>query len=747
MRHSLALAVAAVTGMGISQVHGATANFIGGSVEGNRGLGTTSWTDPANWQDGYIPQEGDKVVMLSRRSGENDTDWVRAVLAGPTIIDSLEIVADVDIGGSTSTPLTLTSGRLNRLMTTGSFSIDVPIVLGSNSLWTHEGIVNQDSQIVVNRSLTGDVSLELRGNANWTGSNNWAAYSVATDNGTIALTGPGSTLTISRGAELSFSHTATMTDRLANDMPVHLDNGRLAFSGVSNTASTETIGDLRLSGRNYITTTRSGSGTAFLDAASLTRDNRATLVVRNADLGTQGGLRVASGIPMTDGMIAPWLVTSTSTATQAEISFAAYDETKGVISLPFTSRTQNDFSSAANDEIVYLIRDTSLNTDHPTLAGDMTVKALKVGKAMTIGGTGTLTISSGGLIARDGTQTINVPVAFGAEAVIYSTDNAGYTVLNLNGPVSGSNGMTIFGGAGVYLGSAANTFSGPVTVNHGTLTINGAAGLTDGVGLTRGEGIVLPVHLGTAGVLNLNGRNQRIGGLDGTGRMLSHNTNASSLIIVRDDARISRFSGNIAGASAPAASGLSLIKQGNGTQILAGSLNYGGTTTIDGGLLQIDGTLEAGSGEVIVNAGGTLGGNGVILRSVVSSGSIAPGASVGSLTVDSLSLESGSVLDWEVGDEGVDLLTVTGLLEINGPVTLNVSAAGTLGEGTYTLMTFGSLEGLLSDITFGSVPGGYAYDLQQGLDSINLVVMVPEPSALALVGLAVPVLLRRRRRS
>src|SRR5690606_24930083 len=72
MRHSLALAVAAVTGMGISQVHGATANFIGGSVEGNRGLGTTSWTDPANWQDGYIPQEGDKVVMLSRRSGEND---------------------------------------------------------------------------------------------------------------------------------------------------------------------------------------------------------------------------------------------------------------------------------------------------------------------------------------------------------------------------------------------------------------------------------------------------------------------------------------------------------------------------------------------------------------------------------------------------------------------------------------------------------------------------------------------------
>src|SRR5690606_38320173 len=214
------------------------------------------------------------------------------------------------------------------------------------------------------------------------------------------------------------------------------------------------------------------------------------------------------------------------------------------------------------------IRDTSLNSDHPTLAGDMTVKALKVAKAMTIGGTGTLTISSGGLSARDGTQTINVPVAFGAAAVIYATDNAGYTLLNPNTPVSGSDGMTVFGGSTVSLGSASNTFTGPVTVNHGTLNINGATGLTDGVGLTRGGGVVLPVYLGTAGTLNVNGRDQRIGGLDGTGRLVSHNTNASTLIIVRDDASVSRFSGNIAGTSA-AASGLSLIKQGNGIQILA----------------------------------------------------------------------------------------------------------------------------------------------------------------------------------
>lgn len=61
-----------------------------------------------------------------------------------------------------------------------------------------------------------------------------------------------------------------------------------------------------------------------------------------------------------------------------------------------------------------------------------------------------------------------------------------------------------------------------------------------------------------------------------------------------------------------------------------------------------------GTGTVMVNGGGTLGGTGSISGTVTvnSSGHVAPGASIESLDVGSLVLNTGSILDFELGAPG-----------------------------------------------------------------------------------------------
>ena len=70
-----------------------------------------------------------------------------------------------------------------------------------------------------------------------------------------------------------------------------------------------------------------------------------------------------------------------------------------------------------------------------------------------------------------------------------------------------------------------------------------------------------------------------------------------------------------------------LAKAGAGSLVLTGSADYDGTTTVSGGRLNVEGTLERKSSVVNVLAGGRLGGQGTIERSVNAQGGgvISPG--------------------------------------------------------------------------------------------------------------------------
>ena len=135
------------------------------------------------------------------------------------------------------------------------------------------------------------------------------------------------------------------------------------------------------------------------------------------------------------------------------------------------------------------------------------------------------------------------------------------------------------------------------------------------------------------------------------------------------------------------------------TTFTGDSSQFDGTTTISGGTLDVDGRL---GGMVNVSSGGTLGGSGTVGDTLIAQGGIlAPGKSMGALTVDGdLTLTSGSILDFELGGAGASVATpgissrvnVTGDLGLNGTLNLTQSsdpADGEVGLGYYRLMTYG----------------------------------------------------------
>ncbi|WP_244425233.1 autotransporter-associated beta strand repeat-containing protein [Pseudaminobacter salicylatoxidans] len=176
-----------------------------------------------------------------------------------------------------------------------------------------------------------------------------------------------------------------------------------------------------------------------------------------------------------------------------------------------------------------------------------------------------------------------------------------------------------------------------------------------------------------------------------------------------------------------------LIKSGMGTLTLTNHNTYDGATTVAGGTLIVNGSI-ASSTLLTVNSGATLGGSGTVGTTIVADGGIlAPGSSIGTLTVDGkLTLSAGSILDYEMGQAGSDPLSgvsdridVTGDLDLNGTLDLAQSSDptdGTAGLGYYRLMTYGgALSG--NGLSIGSTPAfadPSIYEIQAGGGNVDL---------------------------
>ncbi|MDY0166459.1 MAG: autotransporter-associated beta strand repeat-containing protein, partial [Thermoguttaceae bacterium] len=210
-----------------------------------------------------------------------------------------------------------------------------------------------------------------------------------------------------------------------------------------------------------------------------------------------------------------------------------------------------------------------------------------------------------------------------------------------------------------------------------------------------------------------------------------------------------------------------LTKTGAGALVLSGANTYTGPTTVDAGLLLVNGT-HTGGGAYSVHGSGTLGGTGSIgsVVGVGAGGKLAPGASIGTLAIgDHLTLAGGSTFEWEFNSDSLtaDLLNVDGDLALLGNVSLDLvdlaAPAGALPVDTkFTLISYsgdwngGVFEDYANYSTFTSGLNEWriryndvAPDLNGAFGSFVTLRVIPEPSSIVLLLAAVFGLLLRRR--
>jgi subtilase-type serine protease len=158
----------------------------------------------------------------------------------------------------------------------------------------------------------------------------------------------------------------------------------------------------------------------------------------------------------------------------------------------------------------------------------------------------------------------------------------------------------------------------------------------------------------------------------------------------------------------------SLIKSGAGSLVLNGDSTYRGATTVNGGLLAVNGTLTSA---VSVNDSGTLGGSGRIGALTVNRGGrVAPGNSVGTLQVaGDVTLGAGSTYAVELTPSSSDRIVAGGKALLDGgTLTLALENSPTLLSGAQAQSLIGRQYSILQaaggiEGQFGQVLPNYLF--------------------------------------
>ena len=222
----------------------------------------------------------------------------------------------------------------------------------------------------------------------------------------------------------------------------------------------------------------------------------------------------------------------------------------------------------------------------------------------------------------------------GAKAVDLGSGNSSLQILGgsaqITGDISGGTGsstLSIVPGAGnsfSYSGVISN-FAG-VAIGDGTVSLSGASTYSGDTTVTGGT-LVLA-------------NSQAIG----TGRLIAaastivytQGVNLANAIVLQGDTTLDVEGSDAATQSGVISGSAGLTKTGSGSLLLAGTNTYTGNTLVQAGTLAIGDDASptaAVAGNVQVAQGATLRGHGSIGGSVINDGTVAPGGSIGTLTI------------------------------------------------------------------------------------------------------------------
>jgi autotransporter-associated beta strand protein len=318
-----------------------------------------------------------------------------------------------------------------------------------------------------------------------------------------------------------------------------------------------------------------------------------------------------------------------------------------------------------------------------------------------LSGTGT-TISTLGNTADGQTGA----VILGDKTLTLANANNGFA-----GVISGNGGLTL--AAGTQTLSGANTYLGATTVAGGTLSLTGPGTLGASAGAVTVSGGTL--DLGTTTQIK-NGLVKLTGGTIANGTLASN----------------SNFDLQNGSVTAVLAGSGGVTKSTSGTVTLSSIGTYTGATAVNGGTLLVNGDISSSSA-LSINAGGTLGGAGIVGNTTLNGGTLAAGIGGNAMTVQgNLTFTAASNYMIEVSPAAAGRVNVTGTAALAG-ATVNANfAAGSYLSKQYTIVNAtGGVSG-----TFGSqvntnlpsnVTSKLSYDAKNAYLDLTLAYVPPTP--------------------
>jgi autotransporter-associated beta strand protein len=407
-------------------------------------------------------------------------------------------------------------------------------------------------------------------------------------------------------------------------------------------------------------------------AGSLTKNDAAVLTLNGANtftgavLVTQGTLRAGSGAA---------LGTADSGTT---ISSGATLDLNGQ-SLGAEVITVSGAGVGANGAIINSGADQINALRSVTLAGSTTFGGLGRWDIRLAGGLGALNTGGAGYnITKVGPNQFSL---------------VGVTVDGALGNINVQSGLFSVETTTSGLGNAANS----VTVSAGaTLQLYNLANQIDKVVVLNGDGITATVNAGngTANIIN-----STAGSMSLNGSCIFNAAGGAALTII-----------------SPMNGSGSLTTTGPGTNIFSQGVSYSGPTTVNAGVLLVDGSKTGGG--LTVQPGAILGGNGSINEPVTLTNAVLSPGDPSISSAGTLTLQSGLVLNnttnvfelSPIPSSGNDLVAVTGNLALIGINALKIVPLQYLEvSSNYTLFTYsGTLVGDASNLQV-LAPNGYSF--------------------------------------
>ena len=661
----------------------ATLNISGGQVTSSSdtrfGLGNNNVTT-VDISGGSLTHQGLDPLFLGDRNATSDITLNltgTGALNSSSTIDAIGFLSSVTVnlglGGTAGTvtapviALNTSTARLNLNHTNSNYTL---------------GAIIRGSKLVV--SQLGSGTTILTGTANWQGGTVISNGTLQFGNGGAVSSGLAWNNSITNNGTLVFnsSSTAQVSGMISGTGSVVKEGGgALRLSG-SNTYTGATLingGELQTMGANRIGTNNSvtvnTSGTFSLGGsqtlAALSGQGAVTLGTNRLTVGASNS-EFAGRISGAGGV---------TKAGEGIFTLSGSNNYKGDTIVNAGTLVLGGSNALGSASVVKVNTGGTLEASQRVVVGfvdlnggsivgsNNLVSALTLINSGSVSGLANGPDHAAGILKR----TAGVATVDGANTFTGTVNIEAGTVQLDGGSFDAASSLLLASGATMDLNNASQTFSavdgagGTVSLGSGNLTVAGSDN-SDFGGVISGSGKLIKSGLGT---MTLTAAQSYSGGTEVTGgRLVGNTTSLTGAISNSATVEFNQESNGTLGASLTGSG--ALVKSGSGAMTITNAQNFTGGTSVNGGTLVVDGSVTGST--VTVNNGGTLSGSGSVGGIVVNlGGTIRPGNSPGTQpVVGNVVWNAGGNYDWEIynaapGGAGTtwDLISASGTLNLS----------------------------------------------------------------------------------